>query len=86
MEKIRSGIRDKHNGSATLQMAIARLKLECSLAAPTFLYAYYSTTYLPITPCFQVEKYSTTLETLLFTQDLDPNILDVFHQFVALRM
>jgi len=34
----------------------------------------------------QVEKYSTTLETLLFTQDLDPNILDVFHQFVALRM
>ena len=35
---------------------------------------------------FQVEKYSTTLETLLFTQDLDSNILDVFHQFVALRM
>merc|ERR1712142_480949 len=34
----------------------------------------------------QVERYSTTLETLLFTQDLDPNILDVFHQFVALRM
>jgi len=34
----------------------------------------------------QVEKYSTTLETLLFTQDLDPNILDVFHQFIALRM
>merc|ERR1719283_382102 len=32
----------------------------------------------------QVERYSTTLETLLFTQDLDPNILDVFHQFVAL--
>merc|ERR1712029_1216939 len=32
----------------------------------------------------QVEKHSTTLETLLFTQDLDPNILDVFHQFVAL--
>ncbi|CAB4063026.1 NCBP1 [Lepeophtheirus salmonis] len=34
----------------------------------------------------QVEKYSTTLETLLFTQDVDPNILDVFQQFVALRM
>merc|ERR1712107_618647 len=34
----------------------------------------------------QVEKYSTTLETLLFTQDLDPNILDVFQQFVALRL
>ena len=34
----------------------------------------------------QVEKYSTTLETLLFTQDLDPNILDVFQQFVALRI
>merc|ERR1712088_806827 len=34
----------------------------------------------------QVEKYSTTLETLLFTQDLDPNVLDVFQQFIALRM
>jgi len=34
----------------------------------------------------QVEKYSTTLETLLFTQDLDPNILDIFQQFLALRM
>ncbi|BES94532.1 Nuclear cap Hypothetical protein protein subunit 1, 80kDa [Nesidiocoris tenuis] len=32
----------------------------------------------------QVQKYSGTLETLLFTQDLDPHILDVFHQFVAL--
>jgi len=34
----------------------------------------------------QVEKYSTTLETLLFTADLDPNVLDVFQQFTALRM
>jgi hypothetical protein len=69
-------------------MATARLKLECNLAAPTILYTVPTATYLP-TPCFncfQVEKYSTTLETLLFTQDLDPNILDVFHQFVALRM
>lgn len=32
----------------------------------------------------QVQKYSGTLETLLFTQDLDPHILDVFHQFLAL--
>ncbi|KOB78934.1 Nuclear cap-binding protein subunit 1 [Operophtera brumata] len=32
----------------------------------------------------QVQKYSSTLETLLFTQDLDPHVLDVFHQFVAL--
>ncbi|KAK8753083.1 hypothetical protein OTU49_002403 [Cherax quadricarinatus] len=33
----------------------------------------------------QVERYSQTLSTLLFTQDLDPHILDAFNQFVALR-
>jgi len=33
----------------------------------------------------QVEKYSQTLETLLFTHDLDANILDTFRQFQALR-
>ncbi|KAH8261754.1 hypothetical protein KR038_002043 [Drosophila bunnanda] len=33
----------------------------------------------------QVQKYSTTLETLLFTSDLDTHILEVFQQFVALR-
>ncbi|XP_077870446.1 nuclear cap-binding protein subunit 1 [Saccoglossus kowalevskii] len=34
----------------------------------------------------QVEKYITTLETLLFTADIDQHILEVFQQFRALRM
>uniref|UniRef100_A0A2P2I8S7 Nuclear cap-binding protein subunit 1 n=3 Tax=Hirondellea gigas TaxID=1518452 RepID=A0A2P2I8S7_9CRUS len=33
----------------------------------------------------QVERYGQTLNTLLFTQDLDPHILDIFNQFMALR-
>lgn len=32
-----------------------------------------------------VFKYVTTLESLLFTNDIDPNVLEVFQQFAALR-
>ncbi|XP_077988727.1 nuclear cap-binding protein subunit 1-like isoform X2 [Glandiceps talaboti] len=34
----------------------------------------------------QVEKYINTLETLLFTSDIDQHILEVFQQFRALRL
>jgi hypothetical protein len=33
----------------------------------------------------QVYQYKDTLETLLFTPELDPNILQVFQRFVALK-
>jgi len=32
-----------------------------------------------------IETVAKSLETLLFTQDLDRNILEIFHQFQALR-
>lgn len=33
----------------------------------------------------QVQKYSGTLETLLFSSDVDTHILDVFQQYISLR-
>lgn len=41
--------------------------------------------YLTLQHIDQVYQYSSTLETLLFTQDLDKNILEIFEQFKALK-
>ncbi len=70
---------------------IGRLQQVFMVVSPTFPTPRDPATGLNVTFCLfqhhkQVEKYSTTLETLLFTQDLDPMILDIFQQFVALRM
>jgi len=72
-------------------MILSEHLVRCDTDAVDFKSAWYQWTVGRLHQIFmihheQVERYSSTLETLLFTQDLDPNILDVFHQFVAIRM
>jgi nuclear cap-binding protein subunit 1 len=54
-------------------LVVSNLKMYCFSKFNHFFFQHHE----------QVQKYSTTLESLLFTQ-VDPHILDVFSQFVSL--
>jgi len=71
-------------------MTLSEYMAQCDTNSKTFNTTWFQWTIGRLQEVFmqhidQVYQYSSTLETLLFTQDLDKNILEIFEQFKALK-